>query len=165
MTVGAALALVHHVHACGTCMLRQMHMCSMCMGAALAWLQHVHGGGTCMFRQMHMCSILLLAYTKARQRAKRSCLALYNAHVHVATLACSHQGEAPSLRSVPRLSPAYKALAHACSTPCWLPRQPTGLCCILGPFFCFGKHLLVPYSTQNRTDPVGIDHRGELQKL
>ena len=48
MTVGAALALVRHVHACGTCMLRQMHMCSMCMGAALAWLQHVHGGGICM---------------------------------------------------------------------------------------------------------------------
>ena len=80
------------------------------MGAALAWLQHVHGGGTCIaaadacVRRSHVGA--LLASTKAK--------ALYNAHVHVATLACFHQGEAPSLRSVPRLSPAK---AHACSTP------------------------------------------------
>jgi len=130
MTVGAALALVRHVHACGTCMLRQMHMCSMCMGATLAWLQHVHGCSTCMgaacawWRHIHECGTCigaadacvrhchvgaLLASTKARQLRFARCLALYNALVHVATLACSHQGEAPSLRSVPRLSPAYKA--------------------------------------------------------
>ncbi len=75
-----------------------MHECGTCIGAADACVRHCHVGA-------------LLAFTKARQLRFARFLALYNAHVHVATLklACSHQGEAPSLRSVPRLSPAYKA--------------------------------------------------------
>ena len=66
----------------------------MCMVAALALLQ-----------QMHVCGFLMLVPCWPPPRPT---------HVHVATLACFHQGEAPSLRSVPRLSPAK---AHACSTP------------------------------------------------
>ncbi len=98
----AAYAWVQHVHG-GICMSaacawwRHMHECGTCIGAADACVRHSHVGA-------------LLASTKARQLRFARCLALYNAHVHVATLACSHQGKAPSLRSMPRLiSPAYKA--------------------------------------------------------
>ncbi len=124
MTVGAALALMQYW--CGMCMLaalaccgrcicaacawvQHLHGCSMCMVAAYAWVQHVHGGGICMsaalalVQQMHVCGIVMLVPCWPPPTGR------HNAHVHVTTLACSHQGEAPSLRSVPRLSPAYKA--------------------------------------------------------
>ncbi len=70
----------------------------MRMGATLTWLQHVHGDRLCIgaadacVRHCHVGA--LLASTKARQLRYARCPALYNAHVHVVTLACSHQGPA-----------------------------------------------------------------------
>ena len=70
-----------------------MHECGTCIGAADACVRQS-----------------LVGLHQGEAASLRSLPALYNAHVHVATLACSHQGKAPSLRSMPRLiSPAYKA--------------------------------------------------------
>jgi len=150
MTVGAALALVRHVHACGTCMLRQMHMCSMCMGAALAWLQHVHGGGICMgaacawWRHMHECGTCI--------GATDACLR----HCHVGALLASTNREAQRTTHMCMLPPGRGTLASLGASPksCLqgrhglkpMPAPPHvgcqgsqhGLCCILRPlFFCF----------------------------
>jgi len=124
--IGAACAYVQHVHGCSTCMVaacawwRHFACCDKCICAACAWEQHLHGGGICMsaalalVQHMHVCGIVMLVpcWPPPRRGSFASLAAtcaLYKAHVHVATLACSHlQGEAPSLCSVPRLSPAYK---------------------------------------------------------
>jgi len=110
--MSAALALVQHMHVCGIVMLvpcwpppRRGSFASLAATCALykARVQH-----------MHVCGIVMLVpcWPPPRRGSFASLAAtcaLYKAHVHVATLACSHlQGEAPSLCSVPRLSPAYK---------------------------------------------------------
>ena len=127
MTVGAALALVHHVHACGTCMLRQMHMCSMCMGAALAWLQHVHGGGICMgaacawWRHMHECGTCI--------GAADACLR----HCHVGALLASTNREAQrtcACYNTCMLPPGRGTLALLGASPESCPISlADGLCC------------------------------------
>ncbi len=79
MTVGAALALVRHVHVAADAYVQPVHGCSTCMVAACAWWRHMHEFGTCIgaadacVRRSHVGA--LLASTKARQLRFARCLA------------------------------------------------------------------------------------------